>query len=67
MTEMNNTEIVEMTLGARLEMLEIAVRDLVAITQAQNELIGAVKDQVGPTIEALQNNPMFRMMFGGKD
>lgn len=54
-----------MTDAELLRFLATEIAELRAITTAQVELLGVIKDAVQPTLDALTGNPMFRMMFGG--
>lgn len=49
-------------------IMELATQidNLTQITLRQNELLESISEQIQPVIESMQNNPMFRMMFGGK-
>ena len=46
--------------------VESAVNKLIETVEGVATLIAAIQAQLGPTLETLQSNPMFKMMFGGK-
>ena len=46
--------------------VEDAVNRLVNAVDNVAKLAGQIEEQIGPTLQGLQSNPMFKMMFGGK-
>ena len=48
-----------------IRMLANEVAEMRAQMTAFVELVTVVKEQVEPTLTALQNHPMLRMLFGG--
>ena len=46
--------------------IEAAVNRLVDTVGNVATLVGQIQEQIGPTLETLQSNPMVKMLFGGK-
>ncbi len=54
------------TTEALLTRLTTQVEALTKQQEAIAVMLATVVDQVGPTLDSIQGNPMFKMMFGGK-
>lgn len=51
------------------ELIENLTRQVEALTKQQESIaamLATVVEQVGPTLDKISDNPMFKMMFGGK-